>query len=103
MKYATCKRCETVIPRDDMLSVNVHFYQESDRKDIVRVRLCSNCYKAMQREFMAIEWKNELLPGRGAGHINGTSVHVPWKERNTQSDDSEAAMRRKGKRVDVTY
>lgn len=101
MKYAACKRCKAVIPRDNMLSVNVHFYQESDERDIVRVRLCKDCHAGMRQSVRAIEWQNELLPDpRRGGVVESQSRH--WAK-PAAPDDSEAAMRQRGKNLDVTY
>ncbi len=101
MNYAACKRCGVVVPRDEMRSVNVHFFTESESRDIVRVRLCRECNMSMRQSIRAIEWHNELLPGPDGG---SGRLHQPrqWA-RPAQLDDSEAAMRQRGKNLDVTY
>lgn len=60
-KYGVCKGCNNWKKRDDMLSINVDVYDENQRKEIVRIRLCPECHEKFAEEIKRHEWDNRLM------------------------------------------
>ena len=90
-KYGFCKLCETWVPRDEMLSVNISVYDAENNEEKIRVRVCPPCQKVFKFDLKGLEWDNNL---KTEGEIR-TSKGLAEKS-ELDFDDSEGAMRQAG-------
>jgi len=127
-KYGYCRGCEKWVPRDGMLSINVTVYNEQNQEKRIPLRFCEKCHSEKEDEIESMRWDNVLhteaeiqadvdlaerseldfdptkLLDRAASdeEPSGPVFRDPVK-RDVAGDDSEAAMRKQGKNVDMTY
>jgi len=130
-KYGFCRGCKKWIPRDDMLSINVSVYDRENMEIRIPLRFCPECHEKKKDELDEIKWDNDLkaeveiraskilaeqsdLEFDGSDGVQSAAENAReriaddvidsvsrFKEK--KKDDSEAAMRRRGKNLDTTY
>ena len=65
VNYAPCGDCGEVIPRDDMHSMNVKFYDPEDSRQVrVPIRLCRECRDHWLEEVRPMRWSNSKMVER---------------------------------------
>lgn len=127
-KYGHCIGCDKWVKRDDMLSINVSIYDESNMETRIPLRFCKKCHDSKREEIESMRWQNilyteaeiqadldlaeksdlEFDPTKIIKKISGSDMEQPVfrdpiKKRVFDDDDSEAAMRRRGRIVDSFY
>lgn len=125
--YGFCRGCDKWIPRDDMLSINVSVYSVKNEESRIPLRFCPECHAAKGEALGVLRWDNNLktesqirtnrelaaqsdlefdesVDAQEAARVaSERSVGKVMDFGPSQKDDSEAAMRRKGRRLDVKY
>ncbi|CAB4203608.1 hypothetical protein UFOVP1382_219 [uncultured Caudovirales phage] len=61
VKYAPCGLCKQTFRRDGLTSMNVHFYDENDVLEKIRVRACPTCIEAERTRFLAATWSDASM------------------------------------------
>lgn len=54
--YGRCGLCNRWVPRDEMLSVHVDFYDEDNKREVIRQRLCPPCWRAEKDRVRETRW-----------------------------------------------
>lgn len=125
--YGFCRGCEKWVPRDTMLSINVNVYSEENEESRIPLRFCPACHTARRADLGEVRWDNVLLTEaqirtdpelvtqsdlefddspeliEAARVANDRPVGKKMNFGPSVKDDSEAAMRRKGKDLDSGY
>ncbi len=61
VKFAPCGLCKQTFRRDVLTSMNVHFYDENDVLEKIRVRACPACIEAEKARFTASAWSDASM------------------------------------------
>ena len=60
--YGLCRGCDRLVPRDDMISSNVHIYASgvdvTERR--IRIRLCGVCYNTELARWEELDWQTRM-------------------------------------------
>lgn len=125
-RYGYCRGgCGKWVPRDAMLSMNVLVYTVENVEIKIPLRFCPACHEQFQEKMDYYKWDNvlkteeEIMSNKDlAAKTNLTYEPPKAKEKRfsrvrktrrriyrdfKEDDDSEAAMRKSGKHVDVRY
>lgn len=98
-----CHGCDTWVPRDEMLSINLAVFDAANMESRIRLRLCPACHAAVVDRYRPWNWTNhrdlrkygslqaDPVGERGSGALS--------PDEDEDVDDGEAAMRAAGRPI----
>lgn len=61
VRYAQCKGCDDYVKRDEMLALNLRFYDHDNRERRIRLRLCPRCWERETKRAHRLAWDNRMF------------------------------------------